>query len=401
MRYSILISLILVLGFCKQQVSQTYDTLPVTHPELRVGAERTEIYFPELDGKQVACVANQTSMIGKVHLVDSLVRAGIRVAKVFAPEHGFRGLQAAGEDVSNQIDRKTGIPIVSLYGNRKKPAPDDLKGIGVVLFDIQDVGARFYTYISTLTYVMEACAENGIPLIVLDRPNPNGDYVDGPVLENGYESFVGLHPVPVVHGMTVGEYAQMVNGEGWLRNGIRAALNVIPVEGYTHSTRYSLPVAPSPNLPNDTAVCLYPSVCFFEGTVVSVGRGTDHPFQVIGHPYFLLGSYLFTPESRPEALHPPYEGQHCYGASLTGSFEVCQRSRQLNLLWLIHHYDYWDKQVKDRGSFFSDYFDKLAGNSTLRQQITERKTEEQIRSSWQEGLTKFKSIRQKYLLYPE
>ncbi|MDD5694884.1 MAG: DUF1343 domain-containing protein [Bacteroidales bacterium] len=390
-----------MLGFCKQQVSQTSHILPDTGYILRPGAERTELYFPELQGKKVACVANQTSMIGQVHLVDSLVHAGIDLVKVFAPEHGFRGQAEAGEEISNQIDPRTGVPIVSLYWTRKKPSSEDLEGIDVVLFDIQDVGTRFYTYISTMTYVMEACTENAVPFIVLDRPNPHGGYVDGPVLEKGFESFVGLHPVPIVYGMTMGEYARMVNEEGWLKNGIKARLTVIPVEKYTHSSPYSLPVAPSPNLPNDLAICLYPSLCLFEGTQVSVGRGTDYPFQVIGHPYYILGSFLFTPESRPEALHPLYEGQHCFGSSLMGTMDLCMKDRRLNLSWLINHYQFWNEFVNDRGSFFNDYFDKLAGNSTLRQQIIEGNTEDQIRASWQEGLIKFKSIRQKYLLYPE
>ncbi len=401
MRYLVYLVIFSMLGFCGQQAPQTGSAMLVEQNALNVGAERTGLYFPDLQGKRIACVANHTSMIGQVHLVDSLVDAGIHLVKVFAPEHGFRGMAEAGEEIENQVDPKTGIPIASLYGTHKKPSSSDLEGIKVVLFDIQDVGARFYTYISTMTYVMEACAENGIPLIVLDRPNPNGDYVDGPVLEKGYESFVGLHPVPVVHGMTVGEYARMVNEEGWLENGIKAQLTVIPVENYTHSTRYSVPVAPSPNLPNDLAICLYPSLCLFEGTQVSVGRGTDYPFQVIGHPYFVIGSFLFKPESRPEARHPLYEGQACTGSSLSGAGESCQENRRLNLSWLINHYAFWENTVRDRGNFFNDYFDKLAGNSTLRKQITEGKTEEQIRASWQEDLVNFKSIRKKYLLYPE
>lgn len=400
MKYLVFAVIMLMPGYCRQQVSPIGSSRPDGQGELKVGAERTELYFPYLKGKRVACVANQTSLIGRVHLVDSLLGAGIRLVKVFAPEHGFRGLEEAGAKVINQVDQQTGIRIVSLYGARMKPTPEDLKDIDLVLFDIQDVGVRFYTYISTMTYVMEACAETGISFVVLDRPNPNGDYVDGPVLEKGYESFVGLHPVPVVHGMTVGEYARMVNEEGWLRNGIKARLTVIPVENYAHSTRYSLPVAPSPNLPNDLAVCLYPSLCLFEGTQVSVGRGTDYPFQVIGHPYFVIGSFLFRPVSRPEALHPLYEDQNCYGSSLMGVMDLCWKDRRLNLFWLISHYQFWNVSVKDHGSFFNDYFDQLAGNSTLRKQITEGKTEDQIRSNWQEDLIKFKSIRQKYLLYP-
>ncbi len=400
MRLAIFLVMIMLWSFCRQQEPQTGNAAPGDGDTLKTGAERTDLYLPDLQGKKVACVANHTSMIGPVHLVDSLVHSGIHVEKVFAPEHGFRGQAEAGEKIRSQVDSRTGIPIVSLYGTHKKPSSSDLEGIQVVLYDIQDVGVRFYTYISTMTYVMEACAENGIPFIVLDRPNPNGDYVDGPVREKGYESFVGLHPVPIVYGMTVGEYARMVNGEGWLNDGRKADLEVIPVKGYTHSMHYSLPVKPSPNLPNDLAVCLYPSVCLFEGTAVSVGRGTDYPFQVIGHPWYVIGSYMFRPESRPEAVHPLYEGQDCLGSGLSGAGELCMEKRQLNLFWLINHYDFWNKFVKDQGSFFNDYFDTLAGNSTLRQQITEGKSEEQIRASWYDALARFKSLRQKYLLYP-
>lgn len=398
MKYLGTFLMILMIGFCGQRESQTSATKSPEIITLRVGAEQTEVYFPVLDGKTTACVVNQTSVIGQVHLVDSLLHAGFRVARIFAPEHGFRGMAGAGEEIANQTDPKTGIPIISLYGSKKKPSSEDLQGIDLVVYDIQDVGARFYTYISTMTYVMEACAENGIPLVVLDRPNPNGDYIDGPVLEKGYESFVGLHPVPIVYGMTIGEYARMVNREGWLTNGIRADLTVVPLSGYSHSTRYSLPIRPSPNLPNDDAVCLYPSLCLFEGTTISVGRGTDHPFQVIGHPDFGLGSFVFTPESRPGATHPPYQGQHCYGQSLSGfAREVCQSERHIHLFWLLGYHDFF----RERTNFFNDYFDKLAGNSTLRQQIMEGKKEEEIRESWQPALTRFKAIREKYLLYPE
>ena len=371
-------------------------------------------------------VANQTSMIGSTHLVDTLIKvgygmkqiydpqhtksiremqpsdssknAGFEVKLVFGPEHGFRGHADAGEHVQDQIDHKTGLPIISLYGDHKKPTPEDLKGIDVVIFDIQDVGARFYTYISTMTYIMEACAENGITFIVLDRPNPNGDYIDGPILKKKNRSFVGLHPVPIVHGMTVGEYALMVNGEGWLKNGVTADLKVVPVKGYDHTYRYSLPVEPSPNLPNDDAVCLYPSLCLFEGTVVSVGRGTDKPFQILGHPDFLTGSYAFIPESLPGARFPKYEGIRCLGQNLSGFAQhICKKDRQLNLSWLINYYN----SLKDKTEFFNTYFDTLAGNSTLRQQIINGLPEEEIRASWQEELTHFKIARKKYLLYPD
>ena len=262
-----------------------------------VGAERTELYFPLLKSKKVGVIANQTSVIGNVHLIDSLVNAGINVQKAFGPEHGFRGNAADGEKVDNAVDSKTGIPIVSLYGANRKPSKESLDGIDIMIFDIQDVGARFYTYISTMSYAMEACAENDVEFIVLDRPNPHGDYVDGPLLEKEFSSFIGLHEIPVVHGMTVGEYAMMVNEEGWLNNQVKCKLKVIPVKNYDHLIKYTLPIAPSPNLPNQTAIDLYPSLCFFEGTIISIGRGTEFPFQVIGHPDFGIGSFAFTPEA--------------------------------------------------------------------------------------------------------
>ncbi|MCB2220883.1 MAG: DUF1343 domain-containing protein [Bacteroidetes bacterium] len=367
--------------------------------QITVGAERTELYFPLLENKQIAIVTNQTSMVGNVHLVDTLFISGFDIRKVFGPEHGFRGQASDGEKVADGRDPKTGLPVVSLYGAKRKPLPEDLNGLDLVIFDIQDVGTRFYTYISTMSYVMEACAENDVAFMVLDRPNPNGDFVDGPVLDTAFSSFVGLHPVPAVHGMTVGEYAQMVNGEGWLKNGIQCALTVIPVENYDHTVMYQLPVAPSPNLPNMTAIYLYPSLCFFEGTIISVGRGTDFPFQVIGHPDYALGSFAFTPRSVPGAsLHPPYEGETCYGQSLKGYAEhVVLKERHLHLDLLISYYDYF----KDKTPFFTAYFKKLAGTNQLQQQIEAGKTEKEIRDSWQDGLAHFKRIREKYLLYPD
>jgi uncharacterized protein YbbC (DUF1343 family) len=286
-----------------------------------------------------------------------------------------------------------------LYGKNKKPQAIDLEGIEIVIFDIQDVGARFYTYISTMTYVMEACAENQIPVIVLDRPNPNGFYVDGPVLEPAFKSFVGLHSVPIVHGMTVGEYARMVNGEGWLENGVKCELSIVSIENYNHANFYELPVKPSPNLPNKYAVYLYPSLCLFEGTIVSVGRGTDFPFQIIGHPGYAIGSYLFTPKSIPGvATKPKYEGMPCLGQNLTDFARDMEKlPRQLHLSWLTGYY----KILKDKGNFFDNYFEKLAGTAQLRKQIEEGWSEEQIRESWQPGIEKFKKIRKKYLLYPD
>ncbi|MCD4730853.1 MAG: DUF1343 domain-containing protein [Bacteroidales bacterium] len=364
-----------------------------------VGAERTKEYFPLLNEKKIGVVANQTSLIENTHLVDSLFNAGFNIVKAFGPEHGFRGKAADGEHVENAIDRKTGIQIVSLYGANRKPSPKSLEGIDLMIFDIQDVGARFYTYISTMSYVMEACAENDIEFLVLDRPNPHGDYVDGPVLEKEFSSFVGLHPVPVVHGMTIGEYAQMVNGEGWLKDEIKCDLTVVECENYDHNTHYQLPAPPSPNLPNNTAIQLYPSLCFFEGTIISVGRGTVFPFQVIGHPDYMIGSFVFTPEEIPGvAKNPKYEGQVCYGQSLKGYADsILAKERRLHLSWLINFYEFF----KDRDDFFIPYFSKLAGTENLKNQIIEGKSEEDIRESWEDDLNKFRQIRKKYLIYTD
>lgn len=395
-RLWIILFLCIILANC--HLGQNTRETERRQEAITVGAERTEEYFPLLKGKKIAVVANQTSRIGQVHLVDSLVNRGFDLVKIFGPEHGFREMADAGEELKDHRDPKTGLTVVSLYGDHKKPLGSDLEGIDIVVFDIQEIGARFYTYISTMTYVMEACAENGVSFLVLDRPNPNGDYVDGPVLERGFESFVGLHHVPVVHGMTVGEYAMMVNEEGWLDNRIKADLKVIPVKNYDHSMTYSLPVNPSPNLPNDDAICLYPSLCLFEGTVVSVGRGTEYPFQVIGHPEFMVGSYVFTPESRPGAKHPPYEGIPCYGQNLSGFAEyICKTERRIHLSWLINYYNI----LKDHTDFFNSYFDTLAGTSSLREQVIAGKSGEEIRNSWEPDLEKFKMIRKKYLLYTD
>lgn len=364
-----------------------------------VGAESTASYFPLVQNKQLGIVANQTSMIGKVHLVDSLINAGYNVMKVFAPEHGFRGESGAGEEIENGFDKKTGIQVISLYGKNKKPTSENLEGINLMIFDIQDVGVRFYTYISTLAYVMESCAENHIPLIVLDRPNPHGDYIDGPVLQSEFASFVGLHPVPVVYGMTIGEYAMMVNGEHWLKDSLKCDLTVIQCKNYDHNMRYILPVPPSPNLPNDDAIQLYPSLCFFEGTFISVGRGTEFPFQLFGHPDYVIGSYLFTPEDIPGiAMNPPYEGQTCLGISLKGFAENrVKELRKLNLFYLIEMYRFF----KSRNDFFNSYFDKLAGSDQLRTQIVAGLTEDEIRKSWENDISVFLVTRKKYLLYPD
>ncbi len=364
---------------------------------IKPGAERTDEYLKLLNNRRVAVVANQTSMIGNTHLVDSLLKLGVNIIKVFGPEHGFRGNAGAGEKVKDNTDIKTGLPVISLYGKHKKPTPGDLKDVDVVVFDIQDVGVRFYTYISTMTYVMEACAENGTDFIVLDRPNPHGGYIDGPVLEPDYSSFVGMHKVPVVHGMTVGEYARMVNGEGWLNNGVQCNIKVIKVGNYTHNSYYKLPVPPSPNLPDMNAIELYPSLCFFEGTIISVGRGTGKPFQVIGHPGFTEGDYSFTPVDIPgAAMNPKYEGEKCYGFDLSGFADTIVFEKRLDLRWLIKMYDYF----KGKDDFFNSFFDKLAGTANLREQIISGLPEKEIRESWKPGLTGFNKIREKYLLYP-
>lgn len=367
-----------------------------TDADIRTGAERTEVYLPWLAGKNVAIVANQTSMINKTHLVDSLVALKVKVKKIFCPEHGFRGTADNGETIANTVDKKTGLPLISLYGAHEKPTAKDLKGIDIVIYDIQDVGCRFYTYISTMSLVMEACAEQKISFVVLDRPNPNGFYIDGPVMEPEYKSFVGKHPVPIVYGMTIAEYALMVNGEKWLANGIQADLKTVECEGYAHSDWYQLPVAPSPNLPNMASVYLYPSLCLFEGTIMSVGRGTDLPFQVIGHPKLQHAEFSFTPGPRGGASAPLYNGQLCYGHDLHEFATLYVRDyKGIYLYWLNGCY----KDMPDKTGFFNDYFEKLAGTKTLREQIIAGKTEDQVRASWQPGLAKFKATRKKYLLY--
>lgn len=363
-----------------------------------VGAERAGAYLPILHENSVAVVANQTSMVYDMHLVDFLLDRYVNVRKVFAPEHGFRGEAGAGEKVNSGKDTKTGLPIISLYGSNKKPTAEQLADVGVVVFDIQDVGARFYTYISTMTYVMEACAEQGKKIIILDRPNPNGNYVDGPVLKPGYESFVGMHRVPVVHGMTVGEYATMVNEEGWLKDGIKCDLEVVKCTDWDHSTSYELPVKPSPNLPNAASITLYPSLCFFEGTTVSVGRGTDKPFQQIGAPWFTEGTVNFTPRSMPSAKHPKYEGEDCRGFDLREFANYyMQGAGELYLFWLKEAYD----MAPDKEGFFNNFFDKLAGTDQLRKDIIAGRTIQEIRASWEADLEAFKIIRKKYLLYED
>jgi uncharacterized protein YbbC (DUF1343 family) len=364
--------------------------------EIITGARQMSRYMPLLSGKRVGVVANQTSLIGHTHLVDTLLANKINVVAVFAPEHGFRGDAGAGEHVADGKDPKTGIPVLSLYGKTKKPTPTMLTGIDLLIFDIQDVGARFYTYISTLHYVLEAAAENNLQVLVLDRPNPNGFYIDGPVREEKYTSFVGMHPIPIVHGLTIGELTQMIVGEYWLT--ANPVVTIIPCLGYTHDMRYSLPVRPSPNLPNDLSIALYPSLCWFEGTEVSVGRGTSLPFQVMGFPGCKAGSYTFTPEDIPGvATNPPYEHELCSGLDLRET--NAQQANQLELSWLLKMYDaYPDKQ-----HFFSSngFFDKLCGTAELREMVVQGKSAEEIRASWLPEIEHYKTIRRKYLLYPD
>lgn len=365
------------------------------------GAERTEDYIPLIRQSNVAVCGNQTSQVGSRHLVDTLLAMEVNVSKIFCPEHGFRGKAEAGAHIASGTDPETGLPIISLYGKNKKPTAEQLKGIDVILFDLQDVGCRFYTYISTLHYVMEAAAENGVKVIVLDRPNPNGYFVDGPVLDTHFRSFVGMHAVPVVYGMTIGEYAQMINGEHWLANGAQCDLTVIKLGSYTHNSRYNLPVPPSPNLPNAESIYLYPSLCLFEGTDISVGRGTPLPFQIFGAPMMKGGDYTFTPAPiRGVSENPPHNGKECHGYYLKEYAKAqLDSTNSLNLQYLLTAYG----QYSDKEHFFTNpnFFDKLAGTDQLRKQLVAGMNEEEIRMSWQEDLENFKSIRKKYLLYPD
>ncbi len=357
------------------------------------GAEQLNLLLPIIGSQRIGIVVNHTSLVGKTHLADTLKRRGVNLIKIFAPEHGFRGTADAGEEIKDGLDTKTGLPVVSLYGNNKKPTPEQLRDIDLIIFDIQDVGVRFYTYISTLHYVMEVCAESNKKLIVLDRPNPNGHYVDGPIMEKQHMSFVGMHPLPIVHGLTIGELANMINGEAWLGDNKKCNLEVITVKNWKHSEAYSVPVKPSPNLPNDQAIKLYPSICLFEGTVISLGRGTQMPFQVIGHPDLKNMPFQFTPISIDGmSKNPPLENKLCYGLDLR---EVNVKP-QFDLSYLISFY----RAFPDKDKFFNSYFEKLAGTAALRNQVRQGMSEDQIRESWREDLEKYNVIRKKYLLYP-
>ena len=357
------------------------------------GAYNTEAYINELRNKNIALVVNHSSYINERHLIDTLIQLNINIDKVFAPEHGFFGNAEAGATVRDSVLEN--IEIISLYGKRNKPTERELSGVDWVVFDIQDVGARFYTYISTLHYIMEACAENKVKLLVLDRPNPLRHYIDGPVLEDTYKSFVGMHPVPIVYGLTIGEYAHMINGEGWLKNKVQCDVTIIPNMNYEENRRYVLPIAPSPNLPNMQSIYLYPSLCLFEGTVVSIGRGTEFPFQVIGHPACTDSLFSFKPVRTPGAsLNPKFKDQICYGSDLR-RFKVASDINKLKLDFLISYY----KVLEKEGSFFVNYFNLLAGNKTLQEQIKQGKSSDEIRRSWQEELDEYKKMRRKYLIY--
>lgn len=358
------------------------------------GIYRADEWKTLLMNKKVGVVANHTSIIEKTHLVDTLLSSQIKVIKIFSPEHGFRGTASAGEKVDHSKDEITGLPIVSLYGANKKPTTTQLEGVDIMVFDLQDVGARFFTYISTLHYVMEACAENNIPLVVLDRPNPNGMYIDGPVLDTTLRSFVGMHPIPVLHGLTVGELAQMINGEKWLKKGLKCALTVVKCLNYTHATPYTLPVKPSPNLPNEKAIKLYASLCLFEGTPISVGRGTLFPFQVIGLPDSTAGNFTFTPIPITDmAKEPMYKHQKCYGIDLRdSSFEG-----GFTLRYVLHFY----KRSKEKNTFFRPFFNTLMGDKKTAEMIKNGYTEAQIKATWQADLAKYKALRKKYILYDD
>ncbi|MBA6152483.1 exo-beta-N-acetylmuramidase NamZ family protein [Gelidibacter maritimus] len=385
----------------KNQVKE--DSMVVAEVEklaIVTGANQTDVYLKLLEGKNVGVVANQTSVIFKdeseqnhTHLVDSLLALDVKVTKVYSPEHGFRGTADAGEYIEDGIDEKTGLPIFSLYGKNRKPPVEYLKDIDVMLFDVQDVGVRFYTYISTLHYVMETAAELNIPVIILDRPNPNGHYIDGPILESEVKSFVGMHPVPIVYGMTIGEYGKMINGEKWMENGIQCELTVIPLKNYTYNSEYDLPIKPSPNLPNATSINLYPSVCFFEGTTLSCGRGTEMQFQVFGAPFLPKDKFdfSFTPQPNFGAKTPKHQGEVCYGRDLRN----VKRLNEVKLDWLVETYN----ATPDQQTFFNDFFPKLAGTKKLQQQIEEGMSIGDIRESWKPRLETFAKTREKYLIY--
>jgi uncharacterized protein YbbC (DUF1343 family) len=384
---------LIILFFSISCASQENEEV---YKEIRPGAWQMDEYLPLLEGKNIGLVVNPSSTIGKTHLVDTLLSRGVLVKVIFGPEHGFRGDKYDGEKIDDSVDPQTGLPVISLYGSHRKPTTEDLEGLDLVIYDIQDVGARFYTYISTMHYVMEACAENNKAVMILDRPNPNGHYVDGPVLDSAFRSFVGMHPIPMVYGLTPGEAAKMINGENWLENGVRCDLTVIPNKNYDHNSRYELPVQPSPNLPNARSVELYPSLCLFEPTVISIGRGTPFPFQVVGYPDSTMGDFSFTPISIDGvSKYPKHQDVQCFGEDLRS--EPVITGLDLNLLMKYF------RLLGANEEFFRspDYFDKLAGTDQVRLMMLEGKSLEEIRQSWNDDLTQYKSLRKKYLLYPD
>ena len=401
-----LITLIAALVFLSQTTCAQNQKNNTNYKQLETGAEQISSFLPLLKGKSVGVFANQTAVIGKTHLVDSLVHLGVNIQIIFGPEHGFRGKADAGEHVDNNIDAKTGIQVISLYGNHKKPTSEDLKNIDILIFDVQDVGVRFYTFISSLEYMMEAAIENNKPLLILDRPNPNGFYVDGPVLENEFKSFVGMQPIPIVYGMTIGEYAKMLLGEKWLSPSTMKLykpdlINVITLKNYDHNTFYTLPVNPSPNLKEMESIYIYPSTCFFEGTLLSEGRGTEKPFQLFGHPNLPKTLYSFTPKPNEGAKNSKCFNQTCYGWNLSGDKDSVLKklNKKIQIKYLIEAYNLFP----GKDSFFlkNNFFNKLAGNDKLMQQIKDGKSEIEIRKSWEPQLMKFKAIRKKYLLYAD
>lgn len=392
---SLSLLVLVVFIFCSSLTKKTGERNKKrinVNKEIKTGADNYEKYLTLLKGKKIGIVTNQTGILSdKTHLVDFLLSKNTNIKTIFAPEHGFRGTADAGEHVISGQDDKTGLPIISLYGDNKKPKPEQLAGIDIMIFDLQDVGTRFYTYISSLHYVMEACAENNIPLIVLDRPNPNGAIVDGPILEPAFTSFVGMHPIPILHGMTIGEYAQMINGEKWLGNKVQSKLTVIPCANYNRQMDYNLPIKPSPNLPNDQAINLYASLCLFEGTNVSVGRGTEKQFQIYGSPFLPKSDFSFIPKPNFGAKEPMHKDQICYGQDLSAVAKV----KRFEIKWLLKAY----KETSKKTKFFNPFFTKLAGTKKLQQQIEAGTSEKEIRRSWEKGLSTFKEMRKKYLIY--
>ena len=374
----------------------TLTGVKLSYGQVLPGAQNLPQYLPLLKNKSIGLVAHAASEVytskKASHLVDTLRAHNISIKSIFAPEHGFRSREDNGAIIKDEIDSLTRIPIISLHGKNRKPLPEQLIGIDLMVFDLQDVGVRFYTYLSTLHLVMEACAENNIPLLILDRPNPNGHYVDGPVMEGEYKSFLGMHSIPIVHGLTLGEFAQMINGEKWLSNELQCKLQVIKIQNYSHKTSYTLPVRPSPNLPNAQSINLYPSLCLFEQTPISIGRGTEMQFQIIGHPSY-SGEFSFTPFPNFGQKHPKLEGLECYGLDLRKHPKV----NKIELKWLIDFYE----NYADKASFFSPYFVKLAGTKSLEEQIKKGWTETQIRKSWEPQLSNYKKLRKKYLLYED